>query len=233
MPRYDEQWVAEHSGPVTPRRMSAILTRLAGELGHAPGKLAVTKVARRKDPFHVLVACIISLRTKDEVTDEAAPRLLKVAPTPGDMMRLTPQRIGKLIYPAGFYRTKGATLKKLSRVLVEEHEGVVPNTMEGLLRLDGVGRKTANLVLTLGHGKPGICVDVHVHRISNRIGFAETSAPDDTEHLLRARLPRRWWVAINDLLVTWGRTVCRPTSPFCSSCVVADLCHQRGVTRHR
>ncbi|MFC1611941.1 endonuclease III domain-containing protein [Myxococcota bacterium] len=215
------------------RRVSAVLTRISGALGRAPEDLALTRVSRSRDPFRVLVACIISLRTKDEVTDEVAPRLLATASTPKALAALSESKIAALIYPAGFYRNKARTLRQLARTLLQEHAGVVPDRLDGLLALKGVGRKTANLVLTLGFGEPGICVDTHVHRISNRLGFAKTGAPDDTELVLRARLPSRWWIPINDLLVAFGRTVCTPLSPHCSICPVSDLCGRVGVERSR
>jgi endonuclease III len=211
--------------------MGTALARISRKLGRAANDLAVSKVARKRDPFHVLVACLISLRTKDEVTDVAAPRLLARAATPRALARLPVRTIERLIFPAGFYHTKARRLRALGRTL--EERGGMPDTLEGLLALHGVGRKTANLVLTLGFGKPGVCVDTHVHRISNRLGFARTRAPDQTERVLRARLPQRWWIPINDLLVTWGRTVCGPLSPRCSACVVRDLCLRTGVTRSR
>jgi endonuclease-3 len=220
-------------GPMTPREMSRALGRIASFLGRAPSTLAVSRIAAREDPFHVLVATIISLRTRDEVTDRVAPRLLAVAPTPADLARTAEARIARLIYPAGFYRTKAQTLRALGRILVEAHGGEVPATLEGLLALHGVGRKTANLVLTLGHGKPGICVDTHVHRISNRLGFVRTRHPDETEAVLRQRLPRRWWIPINDLLVAFGRAHCTPLSPRCSSCPVLPLCRRVGVGKSR
>jgi endonuclease-3 len=229
----DALWLRERAGPLSARRMSAALSAISRELGRAAGDLAVTKVARRRDPFHVLAACLVSLRTKDEVTDVAAPRLLARAPTPRAMARLPEREIERLIFPAGFYHTKARRLRALGRTLEREHGGRVPDTLEGLLALKGVGRKTANLVLTLGFGKPGICVDTHVHRISNRMGFVRTGTPEQTERVLRARLPRRWWIPINDLLVSWGRRTCTPLSPRCSECVVRPGCLRVAVGRSR
>jgi endonuclease III len=213
------------------RTMSRVLGRIARHLGGSEEDLAVTK--QRRDPFRVLVATVISLRTKDEVTDVAAPRLLARAPTPERLSRLPVRTIERLIFPAGFYRTKARVLRALGGTLVREHRGRVPDTIDGLVALHGVGRKTANLVVTLGYGKPGICVDVHVHRISNRLGFVRTRSPNETEQALRRKLPRRWWIAVNDLLVAFGRTVCTPVSPWCSRCPVADLCERVGVGRAR
>ncbi|MGD8394278.1 MAG: endonuclease III [Candidatus Eiseniibacteriota bacterium] len=213
--------------------MSAMLTRIAAALGRAPDELALTRVARERDPFAVLVACLISLRTKDEVTDTAAARLLEVAPDAERLARLPERRIARLIFPAGFYQTKARTLRALARTLLAEHGGRVPDSLETLLGFKGVGRKTANLVITQGFGKPGICVDTHVHRVSNRVGFVRTASPDETETVLRVRLPRRWWIPINDLLVSFGRTCCVPISPRCSECPVRMLCPRISVGRHR
>jgi endonuclease-3 len=213
--------------------MSATLSRIARAAAETADPAVVTRISRDRNPFAVLVSCIISLRTKDEVTDVASARLLAVAPTAADLAHLSEARIAKLIYPAGFYRTKAKTLRQLGRRLEGEYGGAVPGTLEELLSFKGVGRKTANLVVTLGFAAAGICVDTHVHRISNRLGFVRTEAPDHTERVLRARLPRRWWIPINDLLVGHGRRVCTPLSPRCSECVAADLCPRLGVVRSR
>ena len=195
---------------------------------------SVTAVARRsRSPFKVLVSTVISARTKDEVTGQAARRLFAVAATPRALSALPETRIATLIYPAGFYRTKGRTIRALSRKIVRSHGGRVPDTMEGLLSLPGVGRKTANLVLTLGFALPGICVDTHVHRVANRLGIIRTKRPVETEACLRATLPKRHWLEINDLLVTFGKTVCAPLSPRCSICPVAWVCARAGVVRSR
>jgi endonuclease-3 len=212
--------------------MAAALDRIAAFV-KGRDHLAVARAAERRDPYAVLVSTVISLRTRDEVTDLVTPRLLAEAPTPEALAGLPAERIAELVYPAGFYRTKGRTLRALGGALVERHGGRVPDTLEALLELDGVGRKTANLVLTLGYGKPGICVDTHVHRISNRLGFVRTRAPDETEQALRARLPARWWIPINDVLVSFGRLHCTPLSPHCSTCPVARTCLRVGVERSR
>lgn len=217
---------------LTARQMSWALTRIA-RFVEGRDHLAVTRMSLERDPFAVLVSTIISLRTRDEVTDAVAPRLLTVAPDAETMAQTPAERIAQLIYPAGFYRTKARTLREVSRTLLDHHEGRVPDTLEGLLALRGVGRKTANLVLTLGYRKPGICVDTHVHRISNRLGFVRTRTPDATEFALRDRLPRRWWIPINDTLVSFGRTHCTPLSPRCSTCPVASVCRRVGVGRSR
>jgi len=186
-----------------------------------------------KDPFRVLVSCLLSLRTKDETTGPAALRLFALADTPADLAALDEGRIAKAIFPVGFYRTKARTLRDISRILVERYAGQVPDDLEELLTLKGVGRKTANLVLTQGFGKAAMCVDTHVHRISNRWGYVRTKDPHATEMALRRKLPRPYWIDYNDLLVAFGQTICKPTSPLCRRCPVATYCPRRGVTRHR
>lgn len=212
--------------------MSRILSRIDAFLGGRT-KAAVTRVAEENDPFAVLVSTIISLRTRDEVTDLVSPRLLTVAPNAAALARVPEKRIAELIYPAGFYNTKAKTLREMAQALLDRHDGRVPDDIDELLELKGVGRKTANLVVTLGYAKPGICVDIHVHRITNRLGFVKTRTPDETERALRERLPRRWWIPINDLLVVFGQRHCTPLSPRCSTCPVAESCLRAGVGRSR
>jgi endonuclease-3 len=219
---------------VTGRGFGAALARIKAFVARGPEAPYVTKLANAtRDPYAVLVSTIISLRTRDEVTDAVTPKLLAVAPDLLALSRTPPRRIASLIYPAGFYRTKAKTLRAIAKTLLARHEGRVPDEIDALLELKGVGRKTANLVVTLGYGKPGICVDVHVHRISNRIGFVRTRTPDETERALRATLPKRWWIPINDVLVAFGRSHCTPLSPRCSTCPVAARCAKVGVTRSR
>ena len=194
---------------------------------------AVTRVAKRKDPFRVLVSTLISLRTKDEVTDAASKKLFRIADTPEGMAKVPARNIEKAIYPAGFYRTKAKNIKRVSSIISDEYQGKVPDTIDELLTLPGVGRKTANLVVTLGYGKPGICVDTHVHRVSNRLGYVSTKTPDKTEFALRDKLPPEYWIEYNDLLVTYGKYICTPVSPFCSKCKLYRLCSRVGVTRTR
>jgi endonuclease-3 len=184
-------------------------------------------------PFETLVSTILSLRTKDAVTEQASRRLLARAPTPQAIASLPAAEIETLIYPAGFYRTKARSLKETSRILIREHGGKVPRRMEELLKLPGVGRKTANLVITVGHGDYGICVDTHVHRISNRWGYVATKTPEQTEFALRSQLPKKHWKTYNDLLVTFGQNLCVPISPWCSKCPLERYCEKQGVTRHR
>ena len=194
---------------------------------------SVTVIAKKNDPFAVLVSCIISLRTRDEVTKLASARLFTLAKLPAELLKLPNDKIEKAIYPAAFYRKKTKSLKDLCQVLVKEYSGEVPDKLEELLKLKGVGRKTANLTLILGHNKPGICVDIHVHRISNRWGYVKTKSPDETEMVLREILPKRFWKGYNDLLVSFGQNLCKPVSPFCGSCPVEDQCPKIGVHRSR
>jgi endonuclease-3 len=197
-----------------------------------PTALAVV-AARERDPFRVLIACILSLRTQDTTTGPASDRLFAEAATPAAMLKLTPGKIERLIYPVGFYRTKARVILGICRDLLGRFSGRVPDTIDELLTLNGVGRKTANLVVTMGYGKPGICVDTHVHRISNRLGYVKTRSPEETEMALRARLPRRHWIGYNDLLVSFGQNVCTPISPRCSTCPVSALCRRVNVTKAR
>jgi endonuclease-3 len=195
----------------------------------------VSQVAarRRRQPFAVLVSTMISLRTKDEVTAAASARLLQRASTAEALASLPEGRIARLIYPAGFYRTKARHLKQAARLIAAQHGGRVPSSMEELLALPGVGRKTANLVRNLGFGLPGICVDTHVHRITNRLGWVRTRDPAQTERALEAVLPRRYWIPINGLLVAFGQRTCTPQSPWCSRCPIRKHCARIGVTRSR
>ena len=183
--------------------------------------------------FEVLVSTILSLRTKDEVTAQAAARLFEKARTPESLIALGEERTARLIYPVGFYPTKAKRLMDISRILIDQYKGQVPDTMEALLALPGVGRKTANLVLVEGFGIPAICVDTHVHRISNRIGYVKTKTPEQTEMVLRKKLPKKHWVNYNELLVAFGQVICRPISPFCSNCPVNQMCPAIGVTTMR
>ena len=195
--------------------------------------LAAVADATGRDPFRILIGCLLSLRTRDETTAPAAARLFALADTPAAMLAVPRRAIARAIYPVGFYRTKARVVHAVCRELVERFGGQVPADLDALLTLPGVGPKTANLVVTFAFQLPGICVDTHVHRISNRLGFVRTGTPERTEWALRAKLPRRHWIALNDLLVAFGQNLCHPTSPRCSTCPVADLCLRVGVRRSR
>ncbi len=195
---------------------------------------AVTIISQRDgDPFKVLISCILSLRTKDTTTGPASLRLFSLADTPGKMLQLDLKMIEQAIYPVGFYRNKAVQIMEICQQLTEKYDGYVPESIEELLNFKGVGRKTANLVVTLGFGKPGICVDTHVHRICNRWGYVTTKTPDETEFRLREILPGNYWLRINDLLVAFGQNLCRPVSPFCSKCPVYGFCQRNNVTKNR
>jgi len=216
-----------------PFPIDAVLRILKREMPKWNAPVVTFVAVQTRDPFRVLIACLLSLRTKDETTGPAAERLFRLAATPGEMLGLSREQIEKAIYPVGFYHNKARTILEICRTLIEQHDGRVPADMDALLAMKGVGRKTANLVLTLGFGKHGICVDTHVHRISNRWGYVCTKTPEQTEMALRARLPQRYWIVYNDLLVAFGQTICRPTSPFCKTCPVRKYCPRIGVTTHR
>ena len=195
---------------------------------------ALNKIADEShDPFRVLISCILSQQTKDHVTEVASARLYSLADRPETILALSERRIAGAIYPVSFFRTKARTIREVSRTLLTRFAGRVPDSLEELLSLKGVGRKTANLVVTVGYGKSGICVDTHVHRISNRWGYVKTKTPEQTEMTLRRKLPKRHWIYYNDLLVPFGQHLCRPISPFCSRCPVARWCARVGVTIHR
>jgi endonuclease-3 len=194
----------------------------------------VTLIAEASDsPFKVLISCILSLRTQDSTTAQASRRLFALAQSPETMVRLTAKKIEQAIFPVGFYRTKAKTILEICRNLNENYRGRVPDEIDELIKFKGVGRKTANLVVTLGYNKPGICVDTHVHRISNRWGYVKTATPEKTEVALREKLPKQYWIEYNDLLVSFGQQLCRPISPLCSQCPVAKYCSQIGVTVKR
>lgn len=195
----------------------------------------ITRISRGKksDPFIVLVGTLLSLRTKDETTEKAMEVLAPHINTPRDLLRIPDGELEKMIYPVGFYRNKARTLKDAASVIIGRFDGKVPDSIEELLTIKGVGRKTANLVVTEGYGKPGICVDTHVHRISNRLGAVRTKDPHGTEFELRRVLPEKYWIIYNSLLVTFGKRICTPISPKCSQCPIERLCAKQGVTRTR
>ena len=186
-----------------------------------------------RDPFLILISTLLSLRTKDRTTREAGDRLFAIAHTPTAMLKLPLKKLERVIYPVGFYRTKAKAIHQICRRLLDEYGGVVPDSIDELVTLPGVGRKTANLVVTIGYGKPGICVDIHVHRISNRWGYIKTKTPEESEQALRRTLPKQYWIIYNDLLVPYGQNLCLPVSPLCSTCKLTELCDRVGVTRSR
>ena len=216
------------------KHIHAVIRAVKREIARWPEPV-VGVVARRsgRDPFLVLISCLLSLRTKDKTTAEASARLFALASTAASMRELSAEATERAIYPVGFYRTKAKQIRQICTQLLERYEGRVPGTIDELLTLPGVGRKTANLVVTVGYEKPGICVDIHVHRISNRWGYVKTKTPDETEQALRKKLPREYWVIFNDLLVPYGQNLCQPVSPLCSQCNIAEYCDRVRVTHSR
>jgi len=188
---------------------------------------------RTRDPFKVLISCILSLRTKDGTTAQASQRLFSLADNPAEMSELSVKEIERVIYPVGFYRTKARNIKEICHTLINDYDSKVPDEIDELLKLKGVGRKTANLVVTIGYDKDGICVDTHVHRISNRWKYIKTKTPEESEMALRKKLPKRYWKIYNDLLVTFGQNLCKPISPLCSQCSLTKFCNRTGVKKSR
>jgi endonuclease-3 len=219
--------------PQARKRIDAVMRRLSKAIAGLD-EPAVEKIAEEQqdDPFQVLIATMLSAQTRDPVTAAASRRLFAVARTPAAVAPLPVRRIETLIYPVSFYRNKAVHVRNACRQLLDRFGGRVPSTMSELLTLPGVGRKTANLVLILAHrSADNICVDTHVHRISNRLGWVRTRTPEETEHALYDVAPKRWWAVINLYLVTWGQNVCRPVYPLCGSCAIAEFCPRIGVTR--
>jgi endonuclease-3 len=219
--------------PIDGRLVGRVVAILRREAPNWKAPVLNLIAVEEREPFLVLIGCILSLRTKDETTAQAAARLFARARSPQAMTALEPKEIERLIYPVGFYRVKARVIREVCRAIIERFAGRVPDTLEGLLSLKGVGLKTANLVLSQAYGKPALCVDTHVHRISNRWGLVRTKTPEQTEKALRAVVPRRYWVEYNGLLVAFGQTICQPVSPHCSRCPISRLCPRIGVRRWR
>lgn len=177
-----------------------------------------------KDPFKVLICCILSLRTNDKTTYPCSLRMLELGTTPKDFININTDTLAKAIYPVGFYKNKAQQIIDLSKEIVEKYNGNVPNSIDELVKFKGVGRKTANLVMAKGFNEPAICVDVHVHRISNRLGLVKTKSPDETEMVLRKLLPKKYWLDINTILVTFGQNICKPQRPLCNNCPITEFC---------
>ncbi|OGF44272.1 MAG: endonuclease III [Candidatus Firestonebacteria bacterium RIFOXYA2_FULL_40_8] len=218
---------------VTNKNIDLVIAVLKKEIKKYKEPIVGVVAKATKDPFKILISTMISLRTKDDVTTESSKRLFLLSGTPAGMLKLTDKAIEKAIYPAGFYRVKAKAIKTTAKMLLDKFGGKVPNTLDELLTLSGVGRKTANLVLTLGFNKYGICVDTHVHRITNRWGYVETKNPEETEFALRDKLPKKHWKIINDLLVTYGQNLCHPVSPRCSICKLEGFCGKIEVNKSR
>jgi endonuclease-3 len=215
------------------RHMAEIICLLEQELVKRELPIVTKLAVEHHDPFEILISTLLSLRTKDEVTAAATERLFSLASTPAEMLRFSEAEIQRAIYPVGFYRNKAETIRHVCRELIERFQSRVPDSIEELLTLKGVGRKTANLVVSLGFSGAGLCVDTHVHRISNRMGYVGTKNPEETEFALRAKLPPEHWSRYNTLLVAFGRNTCRPVSPLCSHCPMEAYCDRVGVTKSR
>jgi len=218
---------------VTGKSVAKLLRILARKSPKWNAPIVALAAQQNQDPFLTLIGCILSLRTKDETTAVACEKLFAKARTPEAMLALAPKTLERLIYPVGFYRTKARVIRGICRDLIEKFGGRVPDNIDDLLTLNGVGRKTANLVVTQAFRKPGICVDTHVHRISNRWGLVASKTPDKTEMALREVLPRRHWIDYNTILVAFGQTLCQPVSPWCSRCPIAAECPRIGVVHSR
>ncbi|MHA1994905.1 MAG: endonuclease III domain-containing protein [Candidatus Hodarchaeales archaeon] len=232
-----------NSPHVDAKEIDVILTTLEDATSILKDPLVTNISKTRRDPFKILIATILSLRTKDETTYKASRALFDLAATPEEILELPIEELEKIIYPVGFYRRKAETIRNICQRLLEEYDGNVPSTLKELLSFKGVGRKTANLVVTMGFGKPGICVDVHVARITQRIGIIPIKGEkegkvvfhdaDSVEMMLRKILPNKWWIPINDILVRWGQNICTPTSPKCSQCPIFSKCLRIGVKKSR
>jgi endonuclease-3 len=215
------------------KHISDVIRLLEDDLREVELPIVSHLAETRYDPFLILISTLLSLRTKDEVTAEATDRLFALAKTPAEMLTIPEEDISRAIYPVGFYHTKAKTILNACRLLMDQFHGKVPDDLDTLLTIKGVGRKTANLVMTLGFDKEGICVDTHVHRISNRLGYVHTRTPEETEFALREKLPKRFWKIYNTLMVAFGRQTCRPISPLCSACSLRTFCDRIGVTKSR
>ncbi|HLC66351.1 MAG TPA: endonuclease III [Candidatus Nanoarchaeia archaeon] len=219
----------------TPRTIGKVITILAQQIAHYENPV-VTEIAEqtKQDPFKVLISCLISLRTRDEVTVQASAHLFKLADTVKKMAKLSEKQIAKAIYPTGFYITKAKRIREISKMLIAEYGGKVPLQFDQLMALKGVGRKTANIVMIYGHGSEShIAVDVHCHRIPNRLGWVKTNIPEETEHALLEIVPKRYWHDLNNTFVAFGQNICVPISPKCSLCPIERYCAKVGVTKHR
>jgi endonuclease-3 len=212
--------------------IAEVLTLIEKQVAELSEELAVESTGKR-DPFRVLVSCILSLRTREETTREASSRLFRIVSSPKELLEIKTEELERAIYPVGFWRTKAKTLQRISAILLKDYGGTVPGELDELLKLPGVGRKTANLVVSVAFDNPGICVDTHVHRIMNRLGFVSTHSPLQTEWALREKLPLQYWKSVNRILVLFGRNVCSPISPRCSMCRVESLCERVGVELSR
>ncbi len=218
---------------MTRKQLHETMAILRQEVPHWDVPVVSLMAQEQRDPYRVLISTLLSLRTQDQTTAKASKRLFELADTPQGMLTLDRKTIQQTIYPVGFYRNKAVQILDISQRLLDEFDGHVPDDIDTLTTFRGVGRKTANLVLSEGYGIPAICVDTHVHRISNRWGYVKTKDPLATEMALRKKLPQVYWIAYNPSLVALGQHVCKPTSPICSQCPVEQFCKRIGVQRSR
>ncbi len=228
---------------LTEEKIDKILTMLSNASKELVDPLVTSITKKRRDPFQILIATILSLRTKDQITAKASKELFSRANTPKNILDLPIEDLEEIIYPVGFYKRKAETIQNICQRLIDEYDSKVPNSLEKLLSFKGVGRKTANLVITMAFNKPGICVDVHVARITQRIGIVPIKGkkerkpvfydPDTVELILREILPKKWWIPINDILVRWGQNICTPISPKCTRCNIKNICFKIGVEKSR
>ncbi len=209
---------------VSKKRISKIIETLKEKLRGFKNPIVTDIAVQTKDPFKVLISCLLSLRTKDSVTEKASERLFKIACTPESIFNLPVEEIEKAIYPVGFYKTKARRIKEISRILKEKYNSSVPDTMGKLLELKGIGRKTANIVMVYGFGKEGLPIDTHCHRIPNRLGWIKTKNPYETEKALRKLIPKKYWFDFNDLFVQFGQSICKPVKPLCNICPIKEYC---------
>ncbi|MGQ9618459.1 MAG: endonuclease III domain-containing protein [Candidatus Aminicenantia bacterium] len=209
---------------VSKKRVVEVIEILKMEVRDFKNPIVTDIAVQTKDPFKVLISCLLSLRTKDSVTEKASERLFKIGETPEKLSNLSIEEIEKTIYPVGFYRTKARRIKEISRIIKEKYNSSVPDSMEELLRLKGVGRKTANIVMVYGFGKEGLPIDTHCHRIPNRLGWIKTKGPEETEKVLRKLIPKKYWFDFNDLFVQFGQNICKPVKPLCNKCPVKEYC---------
>jgi endonuclease-3 len=196
-------------------------------------KTLIDRVSTEKDPFKVLISCILSQRSKDEMTEKITNDLFNIVNSPQDLLKIENEKLEKILYSIGFYKIKANRLKEVSKILIEKYNGLVPDKLNELLKLPGVGRKTANIVITKGFNKNGIAVDTHVHRISNRLGLVKTKRPEETEIKLKRLIPKKYWIELNDYLVNFGKNICTPISPKCSICPIEKYCKKAGVKKFR
>ena len=214
-------------------KINTIIKVLKKELAVGTMPIVSHLAENQRDPFVILISTLLSLRTKDEVTAVATDRLFELASTPEEMLKVPVDKIARTIYPVGFYRVKAKNIHHTCHELINRFHSNVPDNLDDLLSIKGVGRKTANLVVSLAYGKDAICVDTHVHRISNRLGYVKTKTPDETEFALRKKLPRSHWIIYNTIMVAFGRKTCKPVSPLCSQCPINKYCDRVGVTLSR